>query len=477
MEDGYYEKQETLDIDPERVKIFTLLKSKKKNWYVRILRGEGQRYFQKSLKTTDRGVAKERATKLYLEMWSAKERGVVFVDKKFAPLMLHFIENAGLSESREVRFRGVANRYFIPFFGSMRVNMIDSKVYREFVQWRCNYWREARESGQLAKEMEENPRMRNMKDVPSLLSLKGERQMMRQFLIWCTDEKYLQAVPPLRVDFGRFSNGAFRADRERAKALPKKHEQKIEHALRKYCITDVHKEKNWIRRFGRQRLYYFVYVCRHTLIRPSTEATGLKWQDVEFHKSRKFKDDDLTMAIILVSESKTGKPRSVVMPYGQVKLILQWRDILKEYGLYEETGYVFPQHSGADERAEATQIGRLLNRRLIDWNLHRLTEELGADSKDDRRKVTLYSIARHTGITRRIERSKWDVGTVAQMAGTSIKQISQSYFEAFIRQDPDRYAYTYAEDGKTPILKDKTKDYINDRLAQHEEYLLSLEDE
>ena len=27
------------------------------------------------------------------------------------------------------------------------------------------------------------------------------------------------------------------------------------------------------------------------------------------------------------------------------------------------------------------------------------------------------------------------------------------------------------------ILKDKTKDYINDRLAQHEEYLLSLEDE
>jgi len=63
------------------------------------------------------------------------------------------------------------------------------------------------------------------------------------------------------------------------------------------------------------------------------------------------------------------------------------------------------------------------------------------------------------------------------MAGTSIFQISTHYFEAFIRQDPDRYAFTYADDGVTPILKDHTKDYINNRVELFERELASVEEQ
>ena len=66
----------------------------------------------------------------------------------------------------------------------------------------------------------------------------------------------------------------------------------------------------------------------------------------------------------------------------------------------------------------------------------------------------MYSIARHTSITRRIEDSGWSVGQVATLAGTSIKQISTFYYEAFVNQNTDRWANTYRDgDGKIEDVK------------------------
>jgi len=471
----YYEKQIFLEVDPERVMIFTLVSSVKKNWYVRILKTTGKGYFQKSLRTEAESVARDKATRLYLDLWSTETKGIEFIDKRFSPLFIKFMEDWGFSSARLTRIQTTFTRYFEPFFGGMRLSQIDGTTYREYLTWRCAYWKTAREDGTLEQERLEGKGTYNTVDLPSHTTLKSERQIMKQFLYWCVDKRWMEYVPPLRVDFSKYNEQALKGTKRRAKALPKKHEEAIERYLRKYCLVDSLHEKNWIRRFGRQRMYYFMYICRHTLIRPSTEATGLKWRDVEFHKSKRFKEEGLQLAIIYVSEAKTGKPRSVVMPYGQVKLILEWRDILTEYGLYRNDGYVFPKHDGG--RSQAVQIGRLLSRKLQEKNLHRLSEKYGADAKDDRRKVTMYSIVRHTGITRRIERSKWDVGTVAMMAGTSIFQISTHYFEAFIRQDPDRYAFTYADDGVTPILKDHTKDYINNRVELFERELASVKEQ
>jgi hypothetical protein len=81
------------------------------------------------------------------------------------------------------------------------------------------------------------------------------------------------------------------------------------------------------------------------------------------------------------------------------------------------------------------------------------------DKDQEGRTITLYSVARHTAITRRIERSNWDVGRVATAAGTSIQQISTSYYEAFIRQNPDRWAMTFKKG--VPYLSEKKQDEID----------------
>jgi len=469
-----YDKKKPLDIDPERVMIFTLSTGTKRNWYVRIRRAEGKGYYQKSLRTEDESLATERAHKIYLDLWSAESKGVKYVDKKFSPLFSQFIVEEGFSQARLKRIKSIYERYFFPFFGHIEVNRIDSRLYGEFVQWRCNYWREMRESGKLDEERKQNNQLANIVETPSVKTLISERQVMKQFLRWACDKRIIDSVPPFKVDFGKHSNGAFRADRQRAKAVPDKHDKLIEKKLYQYCVKDSLHEKNWIRRYGRQRLFYFIYICRHALIRPSTEATNIKWRDVDIQESEKYKDEGLQLAIILVTEAKTKKPRTVVLPYHFVRLLLEWRDILVSYDLYDPDGYLFPKHSGAFEKSHVPQMGRLLKERLIDWNLHRLREDLGSDRSEDRRHITMYSLVRHTGITKRIEESKWDVGTVAQMAGTSIFQISSFYHESFIKQDPDRYAYTLGKDGKTPILRDKTKEYLRNRLEVFEDELTKL---
>ena len=87
--------------------------------------------------------------------------------------------------------------------------------------------------------------------------------------------------------------------------------------------------------------------------------------------------------------------------------------------------------------------------------------------------MTMYSIARHTGITRRIERSNWDVGRIATAAGTSIQAISSSYYEAFIRQNPDRWAMTF-RNGK-PTLTERKLERITKGAQIWDEYLDGLD--
>ena len=122
-----------------------------------------------------------------------------------------------------------------------------------------------------------------------------------------------------------------------------------------------------MRRFGRARLYYFVYWSYHSLIRPSTELTRIKWSDVRIEDSRKHKGQKI--GLINVRDSKTGTPRVCVMPYAQVELITKWRQLTLELTNNSAQGvlgldddYVFPSWDGSEGKAR--QIGFLLRKKL-----------------------------------------------------------------------------------------------------------------
>lgn len=461
----YYETTKRLKIDPDRVMIFTLKESKKKYYYVRIRKKYSDGYFQKSLKTEEQVLAEELAKKLYMEMWNTEAKGLDFVDARFSDLFREFLEHSALSHHRFTRAKGLYKRYFSEFFGNMPISQIDTKMFNEYLRWRCEYWALKEAKGEVGEEQLGGTPVYHYKRVPSETTLKAERQIFKQFLYYCAENRYISVVPHLKTSLSKVRGVKYNAERQKAKALTKQQEERIERLLRKYCLTDGQKDKNWIRQFGRARLYYFIYICKHTLIRPSTEATGLKWGDIRIENSRKFKDEKgnpYKLAIINVQYSKTGKPRTVVMPYGQVHLLTKWRKLSQQWGFGLPEDYVFPNHEG--RRVEGHIIGRLFRDKMLLWGEHRT--EKG-------QVVTLYSLARHTAITRRIERSAWDVGQVATAAGTSIKQISSFYYEAFVAADPDRWAVTF-RNGK-PILADKKLQMIEDEVTVWEETIKDME--
>jgi len=466
---AYYDQIIPLSIAPKRAQLFTIKTSKRKNWYIRILKKEGSGYFQKSLRTTSYELAVSKAEEMYLEMWNSEARGLRFTDRRFLPLFVEFMEQYDFAEKRLIRVRGIFSRYFKPFFKNIRVSRIDGKLFNDYLRWRVNYWQMAEESGILKDEISTGKGIYNIAKVPRESTLKSERQILKQFLFYCAENHYIENIPALRSNFksiaGLSNDVNYRGERIRSKSLSVSMEKKIERQLRKYSLIDGEKINNRLKRFGRARLYYFIYICRHTLIRPSVEATSLLWSDLTISPSKRHKG--LEVAMLHVKNGKGGRPRYCVMPYGQLPLITKWRSLTRELSderLGNENDFVFPKWNGS--KAEATQIGRLLGVKLNDWGLKR--DEQG-------KSISMYSVVRHTGISRRIVRSGWDVGQVATAAGTSIQQISKFYYSEFIEQDPDRWAMTFKNG--IPMLTEKKIKKINAEVRKWEDLMLSFEEE
>ena len=106
-ETSYYERTYRLPLDERRIMLFTIRNSPTKNWYVRIRKNKGSGYFQRSLKTDNLEVAKDKATKIYMEMWGVEEKGIEYSDACFSDTFKVFIDEAAFSKARKIRCRGV----------------------------------------------------------------------------------------------------------------------------------------------------------------------------------------------------------------------------------------------------------------------------------------------------------------------------------------------------------------------------------
>ena len=470
---SYYENYERHPIKPDRVAIFTIATSKKPTYYARILRNEGAGYFQRSLKTQDRGVALLLAEELYMKLWGVEEKGIVFKDARFQACFLEFLSHSPLSSSRVARISSIYRRYFSKFFKNIPIQRIDDALWRDYLKWRCDYWTKEEHLAAIDPSLPKGTRVYHYAVEPSRTTLKAERQVLKQFLYWAMENHYIDRAPRLTWAFKGVGNLKFKDYRLKAKSIDDTLDEEIKERLHRWCISNNINETTAIRQFGRYRLYAFIYICRNALIRPSTEATSILWEDITFVESKRFKPHPL--AIIDINNPKTGKKRAAVLPYDAVKYLTSWAERSKEFGYGAPSQHVFPKWVSKWEKEHArklgmkvlptvpfvaAQAGRLLGRRLKEWN---------CDKDKEGRTVTLYSIARHKPITDRIVKSGWDVGRVATGAGTSVMAISQSYYKEFMRADPDRWAVTF-KDG-VPRITDKEARYIEEGVAVYEDGL------
>ena len=467
----YYGEKHPHPIDEKRVMVFTIKSQEPNgNYYVRIKRevkGKG-RYFQQSLKTMNKAVAFEKAGVLYLKLRGSEATGASYENRTFGITYSQFLRDLSVSKERRKRFNGVFRRYFSVFFKEVELSQITTAQFNNYLRWRSNYWNNQENLDRIEDERAAGIPTYHYSSVPTETTLNSEKQMMKQFLFWCEAQRYIRVVPSLKVKPSLLEGVNTSKERRKSKALTPTMERKVEFELRSYCLGEL--QNHFIRDFTRLRLYYFVYWARHSLIRPSTELTHLKWSDVELVKSRRHKGK--TLGLIRVRNAKGGKERMTAMPYGQVPLIFRWKELSDSFNRLNPdvsfgapNDFVFPSYKGGDVLCETHLIGRLLRRRLA---------LKGLDKTEEGKTITMYSIARHTAITRRIEKSNWDVGRIATAAGTSIQQISSAYYESFIRQNPDRYAMTFRNG--VPYLSEKKEEEIRGGVERWEEFLEGYEE-
>ena len=407
--------------DPERVVLYKR-KDKGDFWYVRIKRTTGGRYLKRSLKTPDLKEAHKAARKLWEDLITAERSGVVYGMTNFSTLFHRFCKVHTWKPDRRNRIEHVYTRYFGSYFGDRCVKTIDRDVYVAYLRWRYDFW---------TRKEEDGDRLPHFKRThPSASTLRSERQILRQFLRWCETEKIISGAPDLPFDFDALR---IPATTKKSRGLPieTKQYQRIIQKMRHYAGVNKWErgfnegdplryiDTDRVTAWARLRLYYFVVLTGHLLLRQGTEATRLRWKDVKHRVHRS--DARQRFAEVWVKAGKKGaRDTPALCPEGRPYLqLLIWTQISRSFGIIDPDAHIFGALDGT--HAPAHYLGRLHSRFLRD---------IGEQSHEEGTRITLYSY-RHTAICRRITESGWDPLKVAGAANTSLMTISNSYAHAW----------------------------------------------
>ena len=435
---SYYTHKKWAPFDSDRVLIYKIKDSPKGSYYVRIKRaGKGKGYWSKSLDCVDERTALKRAREYWVQMITSESMGVVYGQSNFGKLFQEWLGKVNMKPDRRGRVVFVYTRYFSEYFGTMPVGSIDVEEFKKYIHWRWDYWSNKKASGE---EIPPNAAIR-----PAAKSLRSERQLLKQFLGWCKDNHIIHTVPNFPHDWTAMNIPA-KQEKVRGKPLSDRHYQQLSGKL--YAFACVAKWKKGMEdddpdpmrymetdvrtAWARLRLYYFVHLTGHLLLRQGTEATKLRWENVE-HRVDKA-NPHKSYAVIRVLEGKKGRRDPVFCPVGRpYSQLLLWQRIARSFGTGQPSHHVFGDLNGG--YVPAHYLGRLHSRCLKRWKL---------DKHPDGTNVTLYSY-RHTAISRRIRLSGWDLIRVAKAANTSPLTISTSYAGEWMEAQQERYTNVHQD--------------------------------
>ena len=458
---SYYINQTECEWSIGRVIIYQITNTKNDNYYVRIRRTVGSGYFRKSLKTSNKAFAMKEAYDLWMKFLVSEALDIPYGESGFNSLFKKFFKEGGTSGAgRLKKIKSTWQTYFTGFFGQMSVMKINNKTWRAYLAYRRDYWVNREKNGQ--------PLPTVYKKVPTIASYSSDRQILIQFLHYCVKNDYLHKVPMLdRPEKAQdiVGNVEVIGKKQTGTALPQKELNKIKAKLLHYCKTS--KDKNTVRTLARWRLYYFVMICHHSLLRPSTEMTKMRWRHITIEKSNLH--DDAYIAVISHNYAKwksnravgEGRQRDAIMSYGGVKHLLDWREKLIELGMgVEDNDYVFPDWEGNE--CESHLMGRTFQNQLKKWGMRKWDGERLNNTEGI--NITVYSV-RHSAITSLITKGKKDIGTVSTMSNTSILQISKTYYREFmLTGNKDRFANWFADGERVHTPKPRTADTVGEEL-------------
>ena len=483
---GFYRDEFRPAFDPKRTLLYR--RPERDTWQVRIRLDTGS-YLVRSLRTSSKDVAYERARDLWAKTRTSSMGGVVYTDRKFDSIARIYIrERLDASRLKHRKAIGRFNNWLIPYFGSEKVESIDNYRWEQYVLWRSD-----KRKGQTKKDNPDGTPYR-----VSIGTLMEERAVLKAFLLWCVGKGYVSSAPSLEwKSFGKrgTNRGELYLKRRTSMDFPEDVWMQVERKLRRVAfwtrygakrdyglecsIHDVSREdaNRWfvenrkrsedeMRKFcgrglgkqfdlatyGNLRLYYFAIICYHTFIRASAGASRMRYKHTRIRKSDEA--EGYAYAVLTVPETKKGEAREgVISTYKGAVHLMRWRNICRDYGLGEDEDFVFSGLDGKPIRAGI--VGRKFVRLLEAWGLR--YDPLG-------RSRTLYGFTRHSRVRRALVDSKMDLLTLSQAMNTRIDTIATAYASLIMQGKADLVANTFAGD---PTIDEALVEEVGRRLLDY----------
>jgi integrase len=438
-------KNETYVLGRE-IMIYQLPTNTRGNWYCRFKNPSGRTtYVRKSLKTSDLGLATQKAINLYNDMNAKIRLGAGVVETNWAMIFDLFIED--LSPRRQQLARDYNRRYWSPFFGDLKrfpdLYQINDEDLKSFWSWRLNYWERNETTRSASKE----------KYKTSMNSLRLEGYALKHFLVKAFHRNYIGSLPeiifqnknhakvtnlPVKNRRGRFDQESAQIMRHWWSDTHKKLVRSRDGFTVKQASKDSRpKEERWkfkkderiifnhpFNRYNTALTYAITITASNTGLRP-VEIVKLKWQDLELWPDP---DDGTEYTMIQVSDevSKVKKQRDVIArDYRETydRLIMFQYEWERYFGRpVDPEDFIFAS-SGSKLKGEAATRPCAPHQ-----SIRNLLMKLGIYTqtvKGVEVPRTLYSF-RAMFITEALARSM-DIYTLARACGTSIEMIQKHY--------------------------------------------------
>ena len=367
-----------------RVVLYKRADHQNPKWTVRLKVPTTEGFVVKSTKTTDDFEARRFAEDLYYRLEGKARRGEPINSPTFRKV---FFEWSNISradrESRNARYLdGNVRRvelWGLRYFGDTDINQIDENSLASFVDWRLS-----------------QPRK------PAIVTIKNERNAVRQLLKFAKRKGYIQHVPELHIKSGKVNARPDIPDAE----------------WRRLCdYLPIYVDKAQDKRRQRERYYLVLYILilANTGIRVG-EARRLQWRDISSTKTLIGE----TRAVLTV-RGKTGE-RETVCNIGVDRFLAELKSFrTAELGrIPSDVEYLF---CGRD--------GKPIGSFKVGFN--RVLKEAGVLFGSDGKRRVPYSL-RHTYATMRISEGV-NIFQLAANMGTSVEMIDDFYGKKRMR-DP-----------------------------------------
>ncbi len=433
-------------LDAEELKsgliLFRRADVKHQNWYCRVKLPRADRYKVVSLKTADKGAAREKAFEYDADMRFRIKHDVPIFNRPFSQIAEDYLktqrERAETGGITQVRAKNIESmiRVLNLYVGSHQIHLIGQDKWNGYPTWRRRQvrrfkpekpsrvkYRKGVELPQPAKA----PAPKEAKDWHvGDWTVRAEMTVFRSIMTYAASRKF---IPESHVFKGKLHS----AD-----------ERREEFTREEYRVLHT-KGRVWKRkaattasRWYREMVYNFVLVMCNTGMRPP-EAKNLRWRDVTITairkdtKGKENRNAEFQLGPTNFEAQKGGDARTVVNGEGERKIVIlnvQGKDKFRRLvapsnvAEYLERIRAIAKATGPDDYVFTTIKGKpaqslyahLVKDLLVDANL--LKGPLGTDR-------STYCF-RHTYATLRLSEGV-DVYLLAEQMGTSVQMIEKHY--------------------------------------------------